>query len=197
MCRLGSPIADVLPSSPTEMASSPANPFLSPTRTSRRKEKRQPSVTPRRFGRFFTPRSNLPVEPRVTLGVLNASATNRQMISPQSLAGDPLSSDPICPSSPTDGLGRPRVSAGDKRKQSEQHQPSIGFKRRRGLLFDDMDLPPLRLPERKFHMSQNGDVQVVETQPRSGDAAGGLDDRRRSTLVGAGNNHPRVLYIYI
>ncbi|KAG6005563.1 hypothetical protein E4U43_000581 [Claviceps pusilla] len=182
MCRRGSPIADVLPSSPTEMASSPANPFLSPTRTSRRKEKRQPSVTPRRFGRFFTPRSNLPVEPRVTLGVLNASATNRQMISPQSLAGDLLSSDPVCPSSPTDGLGQPRLSAGDKRKQGEQHQPSIGFKRRRGLLFDDMDLPPLRLPERRFHMSQNGDVQVVETQPRSGDAAGRLDDRRRSTL---------------
>ncbi|KAG5982831.1 hypothetical protein E4U55_001284 [Claviceps digitariae] len=182
MYRHGSPIADVLPSSPTEMASSPANPFLSPTRTSRRKEKRQPSVTPRRFGRFFTPRSNLPTEHRVTLGSLNASDTNRQMISPQSLAGDPLSSDPICPSSPSDGLGQARVSGGDKRKQSEQHQPSTGLKRRRGLLFNDMDLPPLRLPGRRFHMSRNGDVQIVETQPRSGDAAGCLDDRRRSTL---------------
>ncbi|KAG6005433.1 hypothetical protein E4U21_007941 [Claviceps maximensis] len=183
MYRHGSPIADVLPSSPAEMASSPANPFLSPTRTSRRKEKRQPSVTPRRFGRFFTPRSNLPTEYRVTLGALNASATNRQMISPQSLAGDPLSSDPICPSSPLDGLGQPRVSGGDKRKQSEHHhQPGTGFKRRRGLIIDDMDIPPLRLPGRRFHMSQNGDVQVVEAQPRSADAAGGLDEQRRSTL---------------
>ncbi|KAG5934197.1 hypothetical protein E4U53_000746 [Claviceps sorghi] len=182
MCRHGSPVADVLPSSPPDMSSSPANPFLSPTRTSRRKEKRQPSVTPRRFGRFFTPRSSLPAEHRVTLGSLDASATNRQVMSPQSLASDPLSSDPLCPSSPTEALGQPRVSGGDKRKPSEQHQPSLWAKRRRGLLPDDTDLPPLRLPGRRFHMSRNGDVQIIEPQPRAVAAPGGLDDRRRSTL---------------
>ncbi|KAG5926920.1 hypothetical protein E4U42_002796 [Claviceps africana] len=183
MHRHGSPVADVLPSSPPQMSSSPANPFLSPTRTGRRKEKRQPSVTPRRFGRFFTPRSSLPAEHRVTLGSLDAAATNRQMISPQSLASDPLSSDPLCPSSPTEGLSQPRASGADKRKPSEQHQPSLWTKRRRGLLPDEMDLPPLRLPGRRFHMSRNGDVQIVEPQPRAAvDAPGGLDDRRRSTL---------------
>lgn len=178
----GSPVADVLPSSPPDMSSSPSNPFLSPTRTSRRKDKRQPSVTPRRFGRFFTPRSTLPREHRVTLGVLNASATNRQMLSPHSLAGDPLTSDPLCPSSPTEGLGQHRVS-GDKRKQNGRDQPIV--KRRRGLLPDDMDPPLLRLPGRSFHMSRNGDVRMVETQPEP-DArdAHGLDDKRRTTLVG-------------
>ncbi|GAB0141753.1 hypothetical protein EsHS_00002333 [Epichloe bromicola] len=162
------------------MSSSPANPFLSPTRTSRRKEKRQPSVTPRRFGRFFTPRSTLPKEHRVTLGVLNASATNRQMLSPHSLAGDSLTSDPLCPSSPTEGLGQHRVS-GDKRKQHGRDQPIA--KRRRGLLPDDMDPPPLRLPGRSFHMSRNGDVRMVEPQPEPDARDGhGLDDKRRTTL---------------
>ncbi|KAK2593707.1 hypothetical protein QQS21_008572 [Conoideocrella luteorostrata] len=161
-----------MPSSP------PANPFLSPTRTSCRKEKRNPSITPRRFGRFFTPRSTLPPENRVALGILHASATNRQLISPQSLAGDPLSSDPICPSSPTEGLGQVDGTA-DKRKRMERTQPSI--KRRRGLVADDMAPPPLRLPGRSIHMTRDGDVHMTES-PSESDAADGLDNRRRATL---------------
>lgn len=176
----GSSVPDTLPSSPPAMSSSPPNPnpFLSPTRTSRRKEKRNPSVTPRRFGRFFTPRSELPTESRAALGLLNASAANRQLISPQSLASDPLSSDPICPSSPTEGLGQ--VDGGEKRKRVEHRQ--IMQKRRRGLIADDMAPPPLRLPGRSFHMSRDGDVQMVEAQS---DPRDGLDDKRRATLVGS------------
>jgi hypothetical protein len=175
----GSPVPDILPSSPPAMSSSPANPFLSPTRTSRRKEKRNPSITPRRFGRFFTPRSTLPIDQRAALGSLNASAINRQPISPQSLAGDPLSSDPICPSSPTEALGQVDGN-GEKRKRADQRQAVQ--KRRRGLIADDMAPPPLRLPGRSFHMSRDGDVQITEAQS---DPRDGLDNRRRATLVSA------------
>ncbi|KAG6044377.1 hypothetical protein E4U39_003438 [Claviceps sp. Clav50 group G5] len=182
MYRNGSPpVADVLPSSPTETSSSPANPFLSPTRTGRRKEKRKPSVTPRRFGRFFTPRSSLATASRMTLGALNASATNSQMMSPQSLAGDLLSSDPLCPSSPTEGLGRSRVSEGDKRKNSEEQQPA-GNKRRRGSNTDNRDLLPTSWLGRRYHMSRDGDVQIHEATKPQSEGADGLDDRRRSIL---------------
>ncbi|KAG6132649.1 hypothetical protein E4U35_008088 [Claviceps purpurea] len=182
MYRNGSPpVADVLPSSPTETSSSPANPFLSPTRTGRRKEKRKPSVTPRRFGRFFTPRSSLATAPRMALGVLNASATNSQMMSPQSLAGDLLSSDPLCPSSPTEGLGQSRVSEGDKRKNSEEEQPA-GNKRRRGSNLDNRYPPPTSWLGRRYHMSRDGDVQIHETIKLQPEGADGLDDQRRSVL---------------
>ncbi|OAQ64849.1 WD domain-containing protein [Pochonia chlamydosporia 170] len=174
----GSAVPDMLPSSPPALSSSPANPFLSPTRTSRRKEKRNPSVTPRRFGRFFTPRSTLPTESRAALGLLNASATNRQLISPQSLAADPLSSDPICPSSPTEALGHVDAN-GEKRKRAELGGQTVP-KRRRGLLVDDTSPPTLRLPGRSFHMSRDGNVQMVEQSQT--DARDGLDDRRRATL---------------
>ncbi|TWU72140.1 hypothetical protein ED733_003196 [Metarhizium rileyi] len=158
------------------MSSSPPNPFLSPTTTGRRKEKRNPSVTPRRFGRFFTPRSILPSENRAALKILNASATNRQIISPQSMDGDPLSSDPICPSSPTEALGQ-LDAVGEKRRRAGHRQTDQ--KRRRGLLADDMAPPPLRLPGRSFHMSRDGDVHMIEPQP---DSTEELDDRRRATL---------------
>ncbi|KAG5966326.1 hypothetical protein E4U58_002554 [Claviceps cyperi] len=182
MYRNGSPsVADVLPSSPVDTSSSPANPFLSPTRTGRRKEKRKPSVTPRRFGRFFTPRSSLATAPRMTLGVLNASATNSQMMSPQSLAGDLLSSDPLCPSSPTEGLRQSRVSEGDKRKNSEEQQPA-GNKRRRGSNPDNRDPPPTSWLRRRYHMSRDGDVQIHETIKPQPEGADVLDDRRRSIL---------------
>ncbi|KAG5957209.1 hypothetical protein E4U57_001922 [Claviceps arundinis] len=182
MYRNGSPpVADVLPSSPAETSSSPANPFLSPTRTGRRKEKRKPSVTPRRFGRFFTPRSSLATAPRMTLGVLNASATNSQMMSPQSLAGDLLSSDPLCPSSPTEGLGQSRMSERDKRKNSEEQQP-VGNKRRRGSNPDNRDPLPTSWLGRRYHMSRDGDVQIHETIKPQPEGADVLDDQRRSIL---------------
>ncbi|VUC24271.1 unnamed protein product [Clonostachys rosea] len=76
------------------MASSPIAGFLSPTRNSRRKERRNPSVTPRRFGRFFTPRSQ-ELRGRRILANLDASATNQQPLSPRALASDPLTPDII------------------------------------------------------------------------------------------------------
>ncbi|EFY91817.1 WD domain protein [Metarhizium acridum CQMa 102] len=178
MRRHGSSAPDVLPSSPPAMSSSPANPLLSPTRTSRCKERRNPSVTPRRFGRFFTPRSNLPSESRAALRSLNASATNCQPISPQSLASDVFSSDPICPSSPTEDLGQVD-GAGQKRKRID-HCRAVQ-KRRRGLIDEDLTPPPLQFPGRSFHMSRDGNVQMVEARS---DTREGLDDRRRATLVG-------------
>ncbi|KHO00316.1 WD domain protein [Metarhizium album ARSEF 1941] len=169
----------MLPSSPPTMSSSPASPFLSPTRTGRRKEKRNPSVTPRRFGRFFTPRSNLPAENRAALASLNASATNRRPISPQSLVSDALESDPICPSSPTEALAQAQDNAGEKRKRVEHCR--VVQKRRRALAAEGLVPPPLRLPlpGRSFHMSRDGEVQMVEARPDSGE---GLDDKRRATL---------------
>lgn len=83
-------------SSPARMASSPIAGLLSPTRTNRRKERRNPSVTPRRFGRFFTPRSQ-ELRGRRILATLDTAATNQQ---PLSLASDPLNSD-IVLSSPS------------------------------------------------------------------------------------------------
>lgn len=175
----GTPIPDILPSSPVaESSSSPANPFLSPTRTSRRKEKRNPSVTPRRFGRFFTPRSSLPSQHRIALSHLNAAAANRQMVSPESLASDPLSSDPVCPSSPTEAALGHVDSNGEKRKRPGLHESVI--KRRRGIIPDGMAPPRLRLPARSFHMSRDGEVQMVESPSEE---RGGLDDKRKATLV--------------
>ena len=163
------------PSSPTAAASSPMNPYLSPSRTSRRKERRNPSVTPRRFGRFFTPRSSASTGIRIALEPLGASATNHQPLSPRSLASDPLSSDPICPSSPTEELSH---GARDKRKRPEHAHAAI--KRRRDILNGAAALPPLRLPPRSFHMSRDGDVSVVTTPVEERD---GLDYQRRATLV--------------
>ncbi|RFU76776.1 wd domain [Trichoderma arundinaceum] len=98
--------SDDIPSSPpTVIVSSPTSLMLSPTRSTRRKERRNPSVTPRRFGRFFTPRSSLP-SGRSVLGMLDsASVNNRQLASPMSFLSDPLSSDPLCPPSPSERLG--------------------------------------------------------------------------------------------
>lgn len=52
------PVVDFVVSSPPSMASS-ATPS-SPTRPDSRKERRNPSITPRKFRRFFTPRSRVP-----------------------------------------------------------------------------------------------------------------------------------------
>ncbi|CAH0058979.1 unnamed protein product [Clonostachys solani] len=81
------------------MASSPIAGLLSPTRTNRRKERRNPSVTPRRFGRFFTPRSQ-ELRGRRILATLDTAATNQQPLSPRMLASDPLTPD-IVLSSPS------------------------------------------------------------------------------------------------
>ncbi len=160
------------PASASNMSSSPAGPYLSPSRTRRGKERRNPSVTPRRFGRFFTPRSSLPggIELRLPLGGLNSSETNRRPLSPESLASDALMSDPIC-SSPTENTVRGGTS---KRHCPESSMQAL--KRRRGFRMDDLSLPELRLP------STASDFAAEEgTTPRS--ANDSLGDRRKATLV--------------
>ncbi|KAI9149390.1 Cell division cycle protein cdt2 [Paramyrothecium foliicola] len=123
------------PSSPITM-SSPSELPQSPTRSSRRKPRGNPSITPRRFGRFFTPRSALAGGGRKILGNLSAAAVNSYPLSPQSLVDDALSSDPICPS-PSD---RPGVisAEGRKRRANDQSEPVV---KRRGVLLEDIALP--------------------------------------------------------
>ncbi|ODA79851.1 hypothetical protein RJ55_05448 [Drechmeria coniospora] len=133
------PAAAVPSSPPLASSSSPARPFPSPSRTDG-KERRVPSVTPRRFRRFFTPRS---LPPRATLGALGAAAINRQLPTPQSPAShllasdlnadadaDPASSDSACPSSPTERLAAMEEDS-NKRRWPRRHESSA--KRRRGL----------------------------------------------------------------
>ncbi|KAH7165881.1 WD domain protein [Dactylonectria macrodidyma] len=162
------------------MASSPAaNGLLSPSRTGRRKEKRNPSVTPRRFGRFFTPRPNLslglPTSRRI-LGSLDSSAVNRQPFSPESLFSDPLASDPISPS-PTCRLGR-NDDENDSRKRKYQSEDDFVTKRR-GAASTDMPPPPLNLATQSTQVLQDGDVSMsVPLQDSQEDLAG----RRKATL---------------
>ncbi len=180
-----------IPSSPpasavasaSNMSSSPAGPYLSPSRTRRGKERRNPSVTPRRFGRFFTPRSSLPggITLRLPLESLNSSDTNRRPVSPDSLASDALMSDPIC-SSPTENTVRGGTS---KRHCPESSMQAL--KRRRGFRMDDLSLPALRLP------GTASDIATEEgATPRS--ANDSLGDRRKATLVRPSRGQTTMLF---
>ncbi|OAQ95765.1 hypothetical protein LLEC1_00389 [Akanthomyces lecanii] len=165
------------------MSSSPAGPYLSPSRTRRGKERRNPSVTPRRFGRFFTPRSSLPggITLRLPLESLNSSDTNRRPLSPESLASDALMSDPIC-SSPTENTVRGGTS---KRHCPESSMQAL--KRRRGFSLDDLSLPELRLP------GTASDIVPVEgaTLRSANDSLG---DIRKATLVRPSHGPTTMLF---
>lgn len=110
----------------------------SPEWPSRHIEKRNPSITPRRFGRFFTPRLTQPSEGRI-LATLDDTSVNRlprpqlEPLSPDSLGSDPFSSDHIL-SSPSQGLD---ASNGERRKRKRPVQPELGTKRR-GALFEEI-----------------------------------------------------------
>ncbi|KAJ3494761.1 hypothetical protein NLG97_g3873 [Lecanicillium saksenae] len=168
-----------IPSSPpasavasaSNMSSSPAGPYLSPSRTRRGKERRNPSVTPRRFGRFFTPRSSQPggISLRLPLENLHSSEINRRPLSPESLASDALMSDPIC-SSPTE-----RTVRGGASKRHCPESSMQALKKRRGFPMDDLSLPQLRLPG-----AIPDDITEEDTTPRS--ATDPLGDRRKATL---------------
>ncbi|KAH7318382.1 WD40-repeat-containing domain protein [Stachybotrys elegans] len=154
-------------------SSSPAGPLLSPTRTSHRKEKRNPSVTPRRFGRFFTPRNAVGGPTRRILANLDAAAINRVPISPQSVVSDALDSDPIC-SSPIERA----VAAGRKRKATGEGESVI---KRRGALVEDLALPPLPLPT----PISVADVKEAAESSNPADAKGvqeALGQRRKAVL---------------
>lgn len=149
--------------SPMAASSSPVHGLLSPSRASQTKERRNPSVTPRRFGRFFTPRSSQPIAGRRILGNLDAPSVNRQRTPPQSSPPDILSSDPIVPSSPCQELSR------------RDHTEPV-TKRRRVALPDDPSPPRFSLT---YHGSTSSGDQNVELLANSDI----LGDWRKATLV--------------
>lgn len=108
----------------------------SPERPSRNIQKRNPSITPRRFGRFFTPRQTRSSEGRA-LATLDDATLNRlpphrtDQFSPGILESDALDSDPL-DSSPSSGLGH---GVGHKRKRPTLPEPGT---KRRGALFEDI-----------------------------------------------------------
>ncbi|KAK8145298.1 hypothetical protein G3M48_004656 [Beauveria asiatica] len=168
-----------IPSSPPASAvasasnvnSSPAGPYLSPSRTRRGKERRNPSVTPRRFGRFFTPRSSLPGVPvlRLPLDTLGSSDINSRPLSPESLTSDALMSDPIC-SSPTE-----RTVCGGASKRPCPESSLQALKKRRGFAMHDLSLPPLEMPG-----ITSDDATEENAVARS--ASDNLGDMRKATL---------------
>ncbi|KAK5993619.1 Cell division cycle cdt2-like protein [Cladobotryum mycophilum] len=174
--------ADEVPSSPPAInPSSPASSMLlSPTRSTRRKERRNPSVTPRRFGRFFTPRSSLPGGGRRILGMLDDTAMNhRQLVSPQSIFSDALGSDPLCPPSPSEGRSTIEQE-GNKRRLIDAEQSPI--KRRRGTAAHEMPPPPLNLPGVSAQSSREGEVRTLDGSAEPRPTQESLGERRKATL---------------
>jgi hypothetical protein len=124
--------------------SSPANFLLSPPR-SQGKEKRQPSVTPRRFGRFFTPRSAYPsrlAHPRRrVLGDLPESVSNAQTAETMSDASIGGLGEPFTPSTNNENTV-PSASRSPRtlRKRPLDSSPIPPSKRRETLQEEPPDL---------------------------------------------------------
>ncbi|KAF5026540.1 hypothetical protein F66182_1400 [Fusarium sp. NRRL 66182] len=124
-----------------------------------------PSITPRRFSRFWRPRQtqSLP-KLRTALGSLDSSSViNQQPLSPQSLL-----SDPILPSSPTD-----RLQHEPRKRKLDPLGDETSFKRP-ALNLDDM--PPLRFNVDNSEPSIDGHVSMLDTSVAT------LDSYRRATL---------------
>lgn len=168
--------AEAAPSSPPPAESDPADSFLSPTRSAAQKERRVPSVTPKKFRRFFTPRSQQPPGTRATLGIMSSVALNRQLLLPQSLAGDPQSSDPASPPSPTDRLA---PAEDDRSKRKSERRPGPAIKRRRGVLPGVTLQPPLQQRGGDGSASPNA---VAETLGEDMDERVAASERRKATL---------------
>jgi hypothetical protein len=150
-----------------------------PTPSSSSRPKGTPSITPRRFNRFWQPRQ-IQTQPlpryRTALGSLDETATNQQPISPQSLF-----SDPILPSSPSDRFND------ESRKRKLQTDPSeveAEFKRPT-LNLDDM--PPLRFNvtpnSSRTNISINDESQTCDSFTQAPVSLETLDSCRRATLV--------------
>jgi hypothetical protein len=158
--------------SPPKRLSSPL--LSSPTRSRPTKEKRNPSVTPRRFRKFFTPTA-ASMRGRRILSSLDETSTNRQPLSPSSLRSDILSSDPVCPSP-----SHLACENAQKRKFSHDEEGSSDPK-------DDAPLPPLRLACGNegpgllpaFRSSQGAEFRLQTTEQDR------LGDWRKATLVSA------------
>jgi hypothetical protein len=150
-----------------------------PTPSSSSRPKGTPSITPRRFNRFWQPRQ-IQTQPlprfRTALGSLDETATNQQPISPQSLF-----SDPILPSSPSDRFND------ESRKRKLQADPSeveAEFKRPT-LNLDDM--PPLRFNatpnSSRTNISINNEAQTSDDFTQTPVSLETLDSCRKATLV--------------
>lgn len=86
-----------------------------PPSSGRQKETRNPSVTPRRFSRFFFGNPNAIRGRRILAGVNDASL-NHRAVSPEPSPSNYMSSDPICPSSPCEQAGFPNSSSRKRRR---------------------------------------------------------------------------------
>ncbi|KAF5248865.1 hypothetical protein FANTH_5668 [Fusarium anthophilum] len=146
-----------------------------PTPASSSRPKGTPSITPRRFNRFWQPRQ-FQTQPlpkfRTALGSLDESDTNQQPISPQSL----FHSDPILPSSPSD---RFQDESRKRKLQAEASGDEAVFKRPT-LNLDDM--PPLRFSTTTTSSStlpgNDNEIQMSESQI----SLESLDSYRKATL---------------
>ncbi|KAJ4187180.1 hypothetical protein NW767_006385 [Fusarium falciforme] len=164
-------------SSSSAMASSPAAASGLPTPSQSSRRKANPSITPRRFTRFWYQRQaqteELP-KPRSILGNLDSSAVNhRQFLSPQSLFSDPIASDPISPPSPTS-----RLQDDSRKRKLQAGQAEPDFKRP-ALNLENM--PPLRL-NFPAQASQENDVTLADTPTKAQDSQESLNSRRKATL---------------
>ncbi|KAF4120860.1 WD40 repeat [Geosmithia morbida] len=133
------------PSEPLLPSSSPVqHGLLSPTRsTSRRKERRPPSVTPKRFGRFFTPRSSQSIVGRRILARIPSEELNaHHAMSPDSIPSDPLQPSDGCHQDQSFLSSPSQAATCRKRTTSSLEQPTI---QRRRVAFDDMPPPQLNL----------------------------------------------------
>ena len=130
----------------------------SPPRMSsaRGKERRQPSITPRKFRRFFTPRSRVSSQP---------SAARRALrdLTAQALNGSPLGSSPLKESSDVDGSTAASQNLRDAKRRKMHHTPDpssplkapseIDVTPQRPAKF----LNPLMSPLESLHPSQTDD----------------------------------------
>jgi len=147
------------------------DPDTLPTPSSSSRPKGTPSITPRRFNRFWQPR-HAQTQPlpkfRTALGSLDESDINQQPISPQSL---------FIPSSPTE---RFQDDSRKRKLQTDESEMEGGFKRPT-LNLDDM--PPLRLTRSSSTNLLNQDVLKASDSFSSSISSENLDSCRRATLV--------------
>lgn len=190
MAHLGASASYALDSSPMSaaMSSSPITGTATSTQR-RRKERRNPSVTPRRFGRFFKiGHAQASPTARIALRNIDASANDRQLLSPSvSLCSDAPNSDSFSPTSPTSHRG------GESRKRKGQAGPESDVKRR-DPFEDDMPPPPLIFTRSNKHDSEASNAIVAEqdfeqlrrkTRSLSSvlDETSSQEERRQSSLV--------------
>ncbi|KAK6702450.1 hypothetical protein SNK04_012350 [Fusarium graminearum] len=145
-----------------------------PTPSSSSRPKGTPSITPRRFNRFWQPRQ-VQTQPlpkfRTALGSLDEADTNQQPISPQSLF-----SDNILPSSPTERF----QDDSRKRKLQPEVSETEGDFKRPALNLDDM--PPLRLTRSSSSNLNNNNGLNASDSFSSQASLESLDSCRKATL---------------